>query len=1114
MKINENFGGKAVYAVSPQILRIMKITTLIIIVSLMQVSALTKAQISIHANKEPIRKVLKDISQQTGYDLVFTDQDLQNTAPVSLQITNASLETVLNTLFKDQPLVYQLNNKTIMVQRKTPSFLDNLVARFAAIDVRGVVVDGESGLALAGASVKVKGSGKATTTGSDGSFYLPSVDEKDVIVVSFIGYVTRELKAKRDLGEVRLVIGSAELDEVMINKGYYTESKRLSTGSIGRVTAAEISRQPVGNPLAALYGKVPGLVVTQISGVPGGNFNIEIRGQNSLRNSTSDNGNIPLYIVDGVPFSSTPLSNPSVSINIYPAGVNGLTFGVTGASPFNNLNPSDIESIEILKDADATAIYGARGANGVVLITTKKGKVERMSIDINVYSGAGKVTRTMETLNTQQYLEMRQEAYKNDNISTIPINAYDINGTWDQRKYTNWQKELIGGTAQTTDAQLSISGGNESSRYRIGGGYHKENTVFPGNFGDQRGSMIFSLSNTSPNKKFKSEVSINYSFGKTNLLVQDLTGSAMTYVPNAPDLLDANGSLNWPIGVTSNPLQYTRRPYNANSENMIISANIGYEFLNGFSIQSNFGYTNSTRKEIAKIPLSSNLPSIQQFLQNSSRFGNSSNDSWIIEPQIDWNKELGSHSFKLLVGSTFQNQNSEALFQEATGFTSEALMENVSAVLSANVTNSFMKADYRYSAIYARLNYDYSKKYIINLTARRDGSSRFGPGRQFGNFGAIGAAWIFSKEDNVKRVLPILSYGKLRGSYGSSGSDQTLDYAFLDLYGPSSQYDGTQGLGPSRLYNPDFGWEKNRKLELALELGFLKDRILLTTAWYRNRSSNQLVGYPLPPSTGFPTVVYNLDAKIENRGLEFELNYVNVKSTKFTWSSSLNLSIPKSKLLSYPNIESSSYASTYIVGKPLNIGMFFQYTGINPITGLYQVLDVDHNGTFNAIDRNIIRFLGQKFSGGLNNSLQWEGLQLDFMFQFVKQEGRSILTSFAVSPGAMQNMPVAVMDRWQKAEDVAVTQQRSSTNQASPYSRFSSSNASLTDASFIRLKNASISYRIPSMISRKIKLQNARLYILGQNLLTITRFNGLDPETQGTSLPPLRILTAGLQLTF
>jgi len=1070
----------------------------------MQVTAGTFGQnISLNLKQSSLKNVLKEIKSQSGYSFFYYSDAVANSQISELRLQNATLNEALTSVCSGLGLGFEINGKIVTIKKKEPSIVGKLIARFQEIDVRGKVID-ENGQPLPGATIKIKGSNKSTKTNAQGEFLLQGVSENAVLEISFIGYVTQEIKTISNMDTIKMIMDNSKLEEVMINAGYYTVKDRERTGSISRITAKEIETQPVSNPIQALYGKVPGLVIKQGSGIQGSGFDVEIRGQNSLRKTLTDNGNVPLYIIDGIPFSSTSLMT-SAALNLY-AGQQA-----PGASPFNSLNPADIESIEILKDADATAIYGSRGANGVVLITTKKGKEGVMKIDFNGYIGAGKVTRKIDLLNTAQYVEMRNEAFKNSGTKA-GTSDYDMNGTWSQTDYTDWQEELIGGTSNITDAQLGLSGGSALSQYRFSGGIHRETAVFPGDFSDWRASGSLNLSNTSPNKKFKSQVNMNYSLGQTDLLQNDLTLYALELLPNHPALTDGNGNLVWSVD-RLNPLGYTKQPYDAKSKNLLANLVLEYEILTGLSIKSNFSYTTTTRKEFSKSPLSSTYnPTSQFFDQNVSRFGNSSNDSWMIEPQINWQKTFGQHQLSFLAGSTFQSQQTESLFQSAAGFTNEEQMNNISA--AANVYNTYTASKYRYNALFSRINYNYKSTYILNITGRRDGSSRFGPGKQFANFAAIGAAWIFSNIDFVKDNLSILSLGKLRASYGTTGSDQTSNYGYLDLFKNTNTYQGVRGVEPKQLFNPDYAWEMNKKFEVALELGMLKDRILLTTAFYRNRSSNQLVGYPLPPTTGFLSVQKNLDATVQNTGLELELNTQNISSGTLRWNTSFNLTFPKNKLLSYPNLAGSSFANTFVVGQPLSIRKTFKSLGVNPETGLNEVLDTDGNGVFNTADRTQIMFIGQRYFGGLSNSLQWKGLELDILFQFVKQQGLSYFGNFGNVPGmGFGNLPAEVMNRWQKPGDITPHQKFQTTN-SSAFSNFKNSDAAISDASFIRLKNVSVSYQLPLTLVNQAKIKSVRVYIQGQNLITLTNYGGLDPETQSTTLPPLRFLTAGLQLSL
>lgn len=347
-----------------------------------------------------------------------------------------------------------------------------------------------------------------------------------------MGYADQEFPVESNTFiNIVLKADSLDMQEVEVNAGYYSVKESERTGSISRITSKAIETQPVTNVLAALQGRMAGVSITQTTGVPGGGFDIQIRGRNSLR----PDGNQPLYIVDGLPFSSESLGNTQLSGPILPGA---------GINPLNNINPSDIENIEVLKDADATAIYGSRGANGVVLITTKKGKRGKTQFSFNTYTGAGVITRKLKLLNTSQYLEMREEAFANDGLTELPDWAYDVNGTWDRNRQTDWQKELIGGTAITRNVEAGISGGSENTQFLIRGTHFSETTVFPGDFSYGKTALHFNINHKSEDGKFAVNLSGNYVADKNNLLNTDLTRLATSLAPNAPALYSQDGSLN------------------------------------------------------------------------------------------------------------------------------------------------------------------------------------------------------------------------------------------------------------------------------------------------------------------------------------------------------------------------------------------------------------------------------------------------------------------------------------------------------------------------------------------------------------------------------------------
>ncbi|MEL1254082.1 SusC/RagA family TonB-linked outer membrane protein [Flavobacterium sp. DGU38] len=967
---------------------------------------------------------------------------------------------------------------------------------FQQHQIQGTVTDGSN--PLPGVTIAVKGRINATAISDYSGQFVLSALPQDTLVVSFIGFKTALVPVKgRRVVDVQLLYDTTTLQEVRVNAGYYSVKESERTGNIARITSKDIETQPVTNVLAAMQGRMAGVNIIQNTGVSGGGFDIKIRGQNSLRGDANN----PLYIIDGVPYASDPIGSSQTS-TIFPAAT----------SPLNSINPDAIESIEVLKDADATSIYGSRGANGVVLITTKKGKAGKTKFSVSSSTGAGTVTKFLKLMNTQQYLAMRKQAFVNDGITQYNPWDYDINGTWDQNRYTDWQKELLGGTSQINDLQASVSGGSENTQFLLSGTYHNESTVFPGDFGYKKGGAQFNLNHKSEDNKFRVNFSAGYNVQSNDQPAFEISFDARFLPPNAPALYNADGSLNWENGTWENPLRNLNAKFEANTKDLIANTVLSYEIASGLILKSSFGYTDLSTVETRTAPSTIYNPAYNVSSIRSAIYSNNTNrSSWIMEPQINWEKELAEGKLGILIGATFQNQTGNILYQSASGFSSNSLIYNLAAAKYLTVMLND-ETQYKYQAFFARVNYNWRERYLLNLTARRDGSSRFGPGNQFAAFGAVGAAWLFSKEDFLK-YSSWLSFGKIRSSYGTTGNDQIGDYQFLNTYTTSGvSYNGVIGLQPSRLFNPDFGWEINKKLEFAIELGFLKDRIFTTASWYQNRSSNQLVGIPLSGTTGFTTLQANLDAVVENRGLELTLRTVNFNKGNFQWLTNFNLTFARNKLLDFPGLESSPYNQQYRISQPLNIALLYQYKGINPQSGVYEFEDLNGDGIISfPDDKQVATDLNPKFFGGIQNQLSYKRWNLDFLFQFVKQKNRS----FPMGPaGMMSNQQERITDSWQQAGDNASYQIYTAGNNYDALMGdyyYSESNATVTDASFIRLKNIALSFELPL----NLKETNCKIMLQGQNLLTFTKYKDGDPELMSYGyLPPLKVITAGIQLTF
>jgi TonB-linked SusC/RagA family outer membrane protein len=1098
------------HCVSPHRRSKFKIATtlqlLIALISFSTASAIVKAQeINLKVKEATMESVFNEIKKQTGYGFFYDKAEVTN-AKITINVKNAGLKETLDQCFKDQPYSYEIFDKTIVVKRKVKSG-NSQIPTPIDLTINGKVTD-EKNEPLPGVTVKIKNNGKIALTDYKGEFSISVPNQDAILQFTYIGYASVEqVIGKSSYLTIVLKEEANTLQSVEVNAGYYTVKERERTGSISKVTAETIGKQPISNPLQALQGTVAGVVVTQTTGVAGGGFSVRIRGQNSI-----SSGSDPLYVIDGINYPSSKLSASAINDGILSSA---------GASPMSLINPEDIESIAILRDADATAIYGSRGSNGVVLITTKKGQTGSSQITANFTQGFSQVANRIELLNTEQYIEMRKEAFKNDGL--VPAaNQFDVNGIWSQTKYTDWQEELIGGTANTTNASLNIRGGNNKHNYLLGGSYYKEGTVFPGEFGFKRGTVHVSLNLGSPSERFSASITSTYSNIKNNLFTSDLT-SLIFLSPNAPDMYDEFGKINWSDNtVYVNPMAHQLRTNDSSTDNLLANVNLRYNLSKNLYVKVSLGYNDIKRTELVLTPLSGLSPAFGFNSTNRiSNFVNNFTNNWTAEPQIIYNNKMGKGVFEALIGSTLQENNSEYRTVRGTGFNSDELMRSMSSAANLS-TYQLDNVRYKYTAIFTRVNYSLSNKYYFNLTGRHDGSSRFSKENQFANFGAVGAAWIFSEEEAVQKNLSFLSFGKLRASYGITGNDQIPEYGYLQLWNTGNTYQGSTTITPNRLGNPNYRWETNKKAEIAIQLRFIKDKLGLEASYYRNRSSNQLVGLALPPSTGFQTIQANLPADLQNTGWEFETDFHVLNKVNWQWNIGLNLTIPSNKLLAYPNLESSTNAFLYEVGKPLTIRKGYDVS-VNPQTGVYTFKDVDGNGSRNDLDRYIIDFLGPKYYGGLQNAIRFKQISFSLLLAFTKQNGLNYLATTPSVPGQWVpnsptgNQPIEVLKRWQKIGDETSIQRfgtGSITSSSNQDVKLKSSKA-ISDASFIRVKNVALNYSLPKRWISAMKISSAEINLQGQNLFTLTNYIGLDPETQSMSnLPPLRTITMGLKFTL
>ncbi|WP_158557167.1 SusC/RagA family TonB-linked outer membrane protein [Mucilaginibacter conchicola] len=1115
------------------------IIQLSILAGLMLTAINSSAQkVTLNEKNTPLKKVLTKLRKQSKFDFLYTEEVLQQAKPVTVQAVDQELGTVLQQIFRNQPVTYQIEDRTVTIRLRGQPAADRQHPSAAnQMTISGLVTN-KANEPLSGASIIVKRSKRGTTSDIHGIFTLSDATADDTVLIRYIGYNTIE----RSLTGVKFLSINMEptnnsLDEVVV-QAYGHTTQRLTTGNIGRVTAKEIEKQPVLNPLQALEGRIPGLLITPATGYQSGPVQVEIRGRSSINRAlTSD----PLYVIDGVPQTVPDMHNSNsggyslnTTSNEYNSNLNAtLSKGLDqtglspagGQSPLYSLNPADIESIEVLKDADATAIYGSRGANGVILITTKKGKIGGDQLSVIVSQGIQKPTRKWDVLNTPQYIEMRQEAFRNDKITPTANNAADILlGNYNAQ--TDWQQYAYGGTGKWTSAQVAASGGKESTSYRISGGFNKSTSITNYSGSDQRISLSSNINTRSSDNKFNLSFSSNYSFSENTQI--NLVG-VTALAPNAPPVFDGNGNLNW--------LEYEKagylfsgaeilQPYNSKTNFITNSLTINYSIFKALTARVNAGYGFSYNNQTKFLPITSLNPNLSAARTGTANYGANQTSNWNIEPQLEYNRLVSKGTLNVLLGATSQASSSRSLLSIGNGYTSDALLRSLANAPKVIATDNF--GEYKYAGVFARINYNWENKYILNLNGRRDGSSNFADGNKFGNFGSVGAAWIVSEEKLFKAHLPkMISLLKFRGSYGITGSDNVTPYSYVSQWGNlnpvyANYLNTISPLIAQIMANSAFHWQSTKKLEGAVDIGLFEDRIDLQAVYYRNRCDNQLINFPLPSYTGFPTVVANSPANVQNSGWEFSGSARILQGEHFTWATSFNLSLNSNKLLAYPLIELSPYRSLFKVGGSLDDIYVLRYTGVDPATGQFTYLDANQDGKIttssNAApgtggdDMVSVVSLKPKYTGSFSQQFSYRGVSFSAFFTFRKQLGASVATS----GGGKNNIPLYQFNHtWRNPGQTDATFARFTTAQQTSDLQFTNSDGKYEDASYLRLQTIALGYSLPTSWVKKISMKNLSINANAQNLFVITPYKGLDPEIQGFGgLPPVRTITFGLTGNF
>jgi len=1132
---------------------IMRLIAVLPTIVLLNVHASGMGQsVTLSGKNVPMKKVLSSVEKQTGYFVFYDAELLSDAKPVSVEAKGMPLERFLDEIVRDQPFTYRIANKTIsLVWRRMAADAPAVTAPPIVLEDRPVLalisgtVRGPDGRLQAGVSVMVKKTKKGTTTDRNGSFVI-AAKQGDILVFSCIGFATQEIAVGKEtsLGEIRMKAAVNELDKTVVI-GYGTTSKRLNTGSVSTVDAADLEKQPVMNVLLALRGLVPGLVVTPTSGYASSPVKMLIRGRNNINTLVSSD---PLVLIDGMPITTLNLdgTDQSNGANILP---NLLRYGIGntptgGESPLFGLNPKDIESISVLKDADATAIYGSRGANGVILITTKRSRTRTTDYNVNVSEGISKVLRHYALTDVHQYVAMRREALMNDGYPVNEEFAPDLT-VWDTTRNVDWQKALWGGTGKVTNVSTGISAGSGNTSFRLNGNFGRQTEILTISGGSQAINLAMSLDHHTNDGKFITSFSSVYTNGSTSEVAQ--SGQPMTLPPDAPPMYDSKGGLNYAAWAAAGLQLEGQFPFGSllqrtktNTNTLNTNLTLNYRPIKGLEAKVSIGYrssqnlTQSTNPIAAQNPFNSYNPPT-----GTATFTGVESTGWIIEPQLNYALDhAGPGRLTILLGGSDQYSTSRYNVENGTGYTNDILLRSI---INAPIIAAYdAYGQYKYAGVFGRVNYDIDNKYILNINGRRDGSSRFGPGKQFGNFGSVGGAWILSDEKWFQRILPsYVSFFKLRASYGVTGSDGVADYQYLTQWASgtiSGLFPGYGGIArpleSQNAVNQNFHWQANKQLNEGLEIGFLDEsRITLVLEHYLNSCSNQLLSYPTAAFTGFTKVTANWTADVHNEGWELTLNGKIIDQKDFTWGANMNISINKNKLASYPNIQNTPYYTTYLVGKSLSEAYLYHYLGVDPLTGQYAVEDMNHDGAISsgqgnyppmspANDNRVAINLAPKFTGGMTTNFTYKGMGLSLLFDFVRQMGKNAYYSIGLPGQALNNVPLEVYyNHWQKPGDHKQFAKFASGNSfnygfITGAINFGASDGVYSDASFIRLSNLSFFYNLPAKTAKRMGMKGCNFYINTQNPFIFTKYKGVDPDLQSFAMPQPKIITGGVSLNF
>ncbi len=970
-------------------------------------------------------------------------------------------------------------------------------------EVSGVITSAEDGQPVIGASILVKGTSTGTVTDIDGRYTLAVPGDDAVLVISYTGLKTLEITVgNRTRIDVVMESSIAFLDEIVVT-GYGTQGRRVLTSAVSSVKAEDIQNLPSASVDQLVQGRAAGVQISANSGTPGGGMFVRVRGTTSITASSD-----PLYVIDGIPVVSAPLESQGT--------------GGQRTNPLADLNPADIESVEVLKDASATAIYGARAANGVVLITTKRGKKSQNArVTFNAFAGNQTLWRSPSDLlvNAAEFEALINESRQNNGAAPLYPNANS--GKYD----TDWNSYIFE-DAPMYNADLSLSGGSDRVRYFISGNYFDQDGILKGTkFTRYTGRINLDFNATD---KIKLGTSVLYSRNDRARIGNDdnisgAMGGAYFLPPNIPPFQN-DGSFT-KFSIFENPLavvQYDDRQMAVNR----ILANVYAEWeilpYLTFKTSGSVDYNEIKEDNYAPTQLNTGVA-----VGGSAVSAVTLDDNLIWENILTFQKGLGGeHYLTVLLGQSVQTSRNEFTRASGQGFPSNDFRRITSAAIQ---TSSSTGTEWGIASLFGRINYDFAGKYIVTVNVRRDGSSRFGEEYRWGTFPSVGVAWRLSQESFFPQG-GFINELKLRGSYGITGNQSGIDnFASLGLWTGGANYTTSAGTRPQQLANPNLKWEETSQIDIGLDLGILNERIVLNFDWYNKYTRDLLLEVPLPRTTGFSSQFQNF-GEVENTGWEFTINAVPFQNKDFNWEISFNVAHNKAivrKLFAPIEIYNRS-PFRLEEGQPIFSFWFHEQLFVDPQTGdpVWRTVNGDsRTETFNTgRDRFFVGNAQPDLFGGINNTITYKGFDFAMFWQYSLGNEQLNWTRFFMEHGGTRNTNFlrSQLDRWQKPGDITEVPRMAAKNYAGDLrpSRL------VEDGSYIRLKNITLGYTLPSNLTQKFGIQRLRLYATGQNVITITDYSGLDPELTGTAatiltqgiefftFPQPRIFTGGLTVTF